>query len=245
MSQAVAAEVPSTPATTHINEFVTVPETTLPGGLVVPSFQVGKYPCSKSDDGLAIIVADRKPWHSINYHDSVAACQASEFNLITETQWLAIAYQISQQPENWTSGKVGEGDIFQGLYLGTVSEAQDGNCKSSNQLERVWHVLSNGERIFHFAGNLYSWVFDNVQGDAQGIITKEFAEDSPTVTTAPYPSRTHGIGYADVAGDDWSGRALVRGGYWSSGSNAGVFYVNRDRPSSHLGRVGFRVTKSL
>lgn len=29
------------------NLFVTVPETTLPGGLVVPAFQVGQYLCSK------------------------------------------------------------------------------------------------------------------------------------------------------------------------------------------------------
>jgi len=65
-------------------------------------------------------------------------------------------------------------------------------------------------------GNVYQWVFDNVQGDITGVIASDFAEDSPSITTAPYPSEEKGMGNYEVW--DWSGRALIRGGCWYSGS---------------------------
>jgi hypothetical protein len=227
-----------------LNEFVTVPETTLPNGLVVPSFQVGKYACSKSDSGSAIITADRKPWHSIRFFDAVEACKLSGLNLITETQYLAIAYQITQQDENWTGGKVGEGEVYRGLYKGNLNEAQDGHYESSEAIERRWHVLANGERMYDFSGNIFSWVFDDVQGDEKGVIAKPFSDDSITKTTCPYPSNTHGIGDTSV-GNDWSGVALLRGGFWVSRRGAGVFCVSYDWPHLAGVNVGFRCTKSL
>jgi len=240
--QTAVAESPAPAAI--LNEFVTVTETVLPGGTVVPSFQVGKYATSKSDDGLAIVTAGRKPWHSISHTESIEAARQAGFNLITETQYLAIAYQISQQDENLTGGKVGQGEIFRGLHRGSVYKAQDGLYESTNTNERRWHVLANGERVYDFSGNIYSWVFDDVQGDENGVINKPFAEDSPTKTTAPYPSDTHGVGDTWL-GEDWSGYALVRGGCWGSRGNAGVFCVDCDDPSRRRDIVGFRVTKSL
>jgi hypothetical protein len=226
------------------NEFVLVPETTLPNGTVVPSFMVGKYACSKSDSDTAIVVADRKPWANINFHNAKKACSEAGFNLITELQYLAIAYQITQQDINWTGGKVGEGEVFRGLHQDNVSAAQDGLYESDQPIERRWHKLANDEVVYDFSGNIYSWVFDDVQGDEKGVIAKPFADDSPTKTTAPYESRTHGMGDTYV-GTDWSGGALFRGGYWRSGDGAGVFNVGGGWPGGDYHYVGFRCTKSL
>ncbi len=226
------------------NEFVLVPETTLPNGLVVPAFMVGKYACSKSDLNTAIVVADRKPWANINFNDAKLACTDAGYNLITESQYLAIAYQITQQPENWTGGKVGEGEVFRGIHLGDVNEAQDGHYQSDKPIERRWHALANGEVVYDFSGNIYSWVFDDVQGDDKGVIAKPFKDDSPTKTTAPYETNSHGMGDTYV-GKDWSGTALVRGGCWLSLGIAGVFLVRNDFPQDVCIYVGFRCTKSL
>lgn len=230
---------------TDMNQFVTVPETTLPSGLVVPAFMVGKFHCSKSDEGIAVINPDNKPWNRINYHDARKACSDAGYALITESQYLAIAYQIVNQDDNWTGGKVGEGEVYRGLHEGTLSEAQNGYFESNETSERRWHVLANGERVYDFSGNISSWVFDDVQGDDKGVITKKFSKKSPTVTTAPYKSREHGIGDTGIGSGDWSGFALVRGGCWRSYDGAGVFFLGYVWPGGGGNYVGFRCTKSL
>lgn len=225
--------------------FITVPAVTLPNGVTVPSFQVGQYICAKGEDGKAIVSATAAPWVDINYADSRAACQTLGGNLITELQYLAIAHDIANVAANWTSGMIGEGKVFQGLHLDLddVDEPYAGDFVSPDPAERRWHMLSNGEKIFDFAGNAYSWVFDDVQGDENGLIAKAFTADSPSITTAPYPSMEKGMGWQPRAGTDWSSRALVRGGYWCSLEHAGVFYLDLDWPVGDDLGVGFRCTK--
>lgn len=225
------------------NLFVTVPAVTLPNGVTVPSFQVGQYFCSKNDDGLATVSATAAPWVEVNYHDAVAACKAANLNLITELQALAIAHDIVNQGANWTGGTVGEGKLKQGLRNDTVDEVQPASFVPADADEDRWLVLSNGSRICDASGHLFTWVFDDVQGDEQGLIAKAFAEDSPSVTTPPYPSMTKGMGWRPKAGTDWSGYALIRGGYWSSDGDAGAFGLDGGWPDRVSDYVGFRCTK--
>lgn len=225
--------------------FVVVPEVTLPNGVVVPSFKVGKYLSSRSAGEILQVTAEGAPWVEIDYADSIEACKAAGGTLITELQYLAIAHDIANQPSNWTGGKVGDSELYRGLHTGDVDEAQPGTFESSNLNERRWHVLSNGETVFDFSGNAYSWVFDDVQGDESGIVAKPFAKDSPSITTAPFPSMEKGVGWIPKAGSDRSGLALVRGGCWNSDGRAGVFVLYSDWPDGEDGYVGFRCTKSL
>jgi hypothetical protein len=221
--------------------FILVPEVTLPGGKVVPAFQVAQYISSRGPAGIAQSVADAMPWVNINYNEARKACAESGYELITETQALSIAYDISQQDINWTGGKVGDGKIFQGIHKGNVSKAQAGTYESSDAEERRWHQLSNGERIYDFAGNCYTWVFDDVQGGTDGL-TGKIAADSISVTTSPYPSQENGVGWYPEGGANWSGDALVRGGCWRSGSRAGVFSLGYGVPGGRDDRIGFRCT---
>lgn len=223
--------------------YITVPQVTLPDGTVVESFRATKFLSSQAAGGFAVSKEDGKPWVNINYDDARKACLLSGATLILESQALAIAYDISQQDINWTGGKVGSGSIYQGLHLGSVSEAQPATFEPEES-ERRWHQLSNGERIYDFAGNAYTWVFDNVQGDIDGKNSK-IAADSISLTTAPFPSQEKGMGYRPDGARDWSGYALIRGGYWCSESRAGVFYLLRDWPGSEGGGIGFRCTKGL
>lgn len=223
--------------------FITVPEVTLPGGLVVPSFQVMQYIASRGPAGIPQSVAAEMPWVEINYTDARKACAVAGYDILAETRALAIAYDISQQGINWTGGKVGEGKIFQGIHKDNVSEAQAGTYESDDAEERRWHQLSNGERIYDFSGNCFTWVFDDVQGDENGL-TGKIAADSISITTAPAKSQKNGVGWYPEGGANWSGFALIRGGYWGD-SSAGVFNLNYDYPGFRFDHVGFRCTKSL
>lgn len=223
--------------------FINVPDVTLPNGDIVPSFRVGQYAATRGADGKATVTADAAPWVQINFADAKQACAAAGYGLITETQWLAIAWDASQQDCNWTKGKVGEGKLFRGIRKGKVSEAQPGNVEPASAKERRWLTLSNGERICDFNGNVFQWVFDDVQGDEAGLIAKAFAADSPSLATAPYSSETKGMGWRPDAGANWSGYALVRGGCWLSESHAGAFRLSSDWPGNAYDGVGFRCTQ--
>lgn len=220
---------------------IDVPEKILPNGMVVPAFRVGQYLSSRDFDGKLSINAIDAPWVNINYRDAQKVCADSGFSLITETQWLAIAWDIVNQDINWTGGKVGKGRVYQGIHKGNVSEAQSGTYESADTEERRWHELSNGQRIFDFAGNAFSWVSDDVQGDADGLTTIIKA-DSPSLTTAPHPSMENGMGWRPDGKCDWSGDALVRGGCWRSNDAAGVFRLNDGWPGRELDYLGFRCT---
>jgi len=228
-----------------IDLFITVPETTLPCGTVVPSFMVGQYAASQSDDGKAIIVADQKPWVNINYHKALEACKAAGYSMITELQWLALAHNVVNVDANWTKGKVGEGKLFRGIRKSNVSSAQSGDFDPVDKKERRWLTLSNGEKICDINGNVFQWVFDDLHGDENGIINKRFEDSDPSLTTAPYPSLEKGMGWRPDGGRDWSGSALIRGGFWGSDDYAGVFYLNYGWPDYGSNNVGFRCTKSL
>lgn len=226
------------------NRFITVPEMTLPSGIVVPSFLYGQFACSKGADGKAVITEDGTPWVNISFEEAKAACADIGGQLVTETQELAIRLNTAQQDCNWTKGKVGEGKLFRGLRKGNVSSAQPGTFQSPDAKERRWLTLSNGEKVCDLNGNVFSWIFDDVQGNDKGLTTIIKA-DSPSLTTAPYPSQEKGMGWRPDGARDWSGYALLRGGYWSSNSGAGVFYLGCVRPESRGDYGGFRCTKSL
>ena len=135
-----------------VSEFITIPDTVLPSGLAVPSFKVGKYLSTRGENDTPLSIATAAPWVEINYHDAIAAADKAGLKLLRESQALAIAWLIYQQDANWTGGKVGEGQLFQGLHEGNVDEAQPGTYESDDANERRWHALPNGERIYDFAG---------------------------------------------------------------------------------------------
>lgn len=241
-----APAVAAAPTIATQDLFVKVPQTTLPNGRVVPAFEVGQYLCSKSADGRAVVTAEGTPWTDISYHDARRACADAGYALITESQALAIALQVAREPLNWTGGAVGNGDLHQGLRNDSVDEAQPGTFVPEEVDEtRGFFLPDRGPTVFDLAGNAFTWVFDDVQGDAEGLVAKPFAPGSPSITMAPYPSMKRGVGWYPKAGANWAGDALVRGGCWRSGSYAGVFYLGDGWPDGEDDSVGFRCTKPI
>lgn len=225
--------------------FIAVPATTLPCGIHVPAFAVARWLAARGPDGLVLLSETAAPWVRIGYHEARTACARSGVGLLTEVQALAIAHDLARQSANWSGGAVGVGCLFQGLHRGRFDGPQPACVVSPDPLERRWHMLSNGERIVDAAGNAFSWVFDDVQGDASGLVAHSFAPGSPTLATAPGAPMQHGLGWWPRAGRSWWGRALARGGSWSSQEGAGVFTVVDERPQAMRAYVGFRCTLQL
>lgn len=224
--------------------FITVPDVTLPGGIVVPSFRAGQFVCSKGEDGRLAVTATGMPWVNINYHEARAACAAAGYAQVTERQWLAVAIDAARQDCNWTGGRVGAGKLFRGLRKGSVSGPQPGDYTPADEKERRWLTLSNGERICDLNGNVWQWVFDDLQGDENGLTTIIEA-DSPSLAATPYPSMKKGMGWRPDGRRDWSGRALFRAGYWLSERDAGAFNLDSGWPGHRCDNVAVRCTKSL
>lgn len=223
--------------------FIPVPETCLPNGTIVPAFRVGQYVCTRGADGKAAVTAEGAPWVNINFEEAKAACVAAGYSLITELQWLALAWNASQQACNWNTGIVGSGRLAQGFRQGTSICAGAGDFVPEDPDEQRFLTLSNGELICDLNGNVFQWVLDDVQGDAAGLVADKIAADSPSLTTAPFPSMTKGMGWRPDGERDWSGRALFRGGCWSSESIAGAFHLDRGWPDYRGDGVGFRCTQ--
>lgn len=227
--------------------FATVPETTLPGGLVVPAFQVSKFLARAGENGSILLDGFGAPLVNVTYNQARELAAEAGYELIKESQALSLAYNLSQVGRNWISGTVGEGAMYQGLRLDIddFDEALSFAYMSTDATERREFFLSDGSVVFDAAGNCYTWVFDDVQGDEQGIVARAFAKDSPSITTAPHPSMAKGMGWYPDAGRDWSGYALLRGGDWSSDDNAGVFSLGYVWPGNANNGVGFRCTKPV
>ena len=229
--------------------FATLPETTLPGGLVVPAFQVSKFLARAGENGSILLDGFGAPLVNVTYHTARELAAAAGYELIKESQALSLAYNLSQVGRIWFCGSVGEGAMYQGLRLDIddFDEALSFGYVSADATERREFYLADDSVVFDAAGNCYTWVFDDVQGDEHGIVARAFAKDSPSITTAPHPSMEKGVGWYPDAGRDWSGYALIRGGCWCSDDRAGVFRLDFDWPGlayDYVG-VGFRCTKPV
>lgn len=222
--------------------FVSIPETTLPGGRVVPAFRVGRYVCTQGAAGKAAVTAEGTPWVNINFADAKLACAKASFALLTESQALAIAFRIAALDANWTGGKVGQGKLYQGLRKWSAKSAQPGTHTPKDDDEQRRFYVTGTDWISDAAGNVFSWIFDDIQGDKNGVVAKPFAKDSPSLQI-PYPGEDKGQGWGPRPGADWSGNALIRGGFWLSVSYAGAFYLNRGWPGYRRDYVGFRCTQ--
>lgn len=223
------------------SEYITVPGRTLANGIVVDSFEIMKYPAAQGEGGVPLSLPHLKPWTRLSFFEAGEVAEKSGLNRVKESQALALIADIIEQPENWTGGEVGKGRLYGGLHKNTVSEPQAGNYEPADPEERTWYVLSNGERIYHWSGNVWEWIEDDIHGDEKGLIARKFEKGDISLAW-PYPPEKKGIGWYPKNGD-WSGGALIRGGDWCSESYAGPARVRDGWPDYRDGDVGVRFTK--
>jgi len=203
-------------------------------------FCVAKYEM-KDVGGVATSQASGTPWVYISRNQARTQCEnlGPRYSLITNAQWQTIARNIEQVAENWQTGVVGDETLNKGNNNGSKAlEASDNdddacfgmglNCSSGWNVKRRTHVLSNGEVIWDFAGNVREWVYDDyVNLQLESDISEawnDFSSLSETNRRILGPSEG-GWDYAKGIGKIFGGKggAIARGGHWGDKERAGLY----------------------
>ncbi|HXH31335.1 MAG TPA: fibronectin type III domain-containing protein, partial [Bacteriovoracaceae bacterium] len=125
-------------------------------------------------NAVATSQATSTPWISISQTNAKTACTnlGTGYDLISNPEWMTIAYNIEATASNWAGGVVGTGALFRGhsdngpasgltvsdttdLYNGTGNTAAQ--AMGSGKEQRRTFTLSNGEVIWDLAGNIFEW----------------------------------------------------------------------------------------
>lgn len=236
------------------NGFIKVPDSSYN-----KSFCVSKYESSLSA-GKAVSSTSGVPASLRSLSAAKAACEANglRYKLITNLQWQSIARNIESVSKNWSSGKVGfgalslghsdgapEGPLVPGADTNGCFGLNNDDCSPSDwSFQKRTHLLSNGETIWDFAGNLQEWVADVADLDLSELegSTLEIQEIDDTEFKKAYGpnsanenldlSLAGGFGVISVDSmiDDYA-VGIVRGGGFNSEIESGVFSIRANVPA--------------
>ncbi len=225
--------------------------------LGVNTFCVAKYEM-KNVGGVATSQAASTPWVSINQINSKSACTSlgSNYDLISNPEWMTIAHEIEKTASNWSGNAVGVGVLNRGhsdnspttaLAVTNTNDSYNGTGNNSGQgvgsgrEQKRTHTLSNTEVIWDFAGNIAEWVDWNIGGSATPGPTTctggwvQFPNVScGELSAADYmplnPSGVSANNYNSNYGLGQffgaTGSGPLRGGFMSSTTNSGVFTLS-------------------
>jgi hypothetical protein len=249
------------------SNFVLVPGNTT---FSTEDFCVAKFH-TKNSAGTAVVTAAGAPWDGLDATTAQAKCEAmteagftGTFSLISNPEWMTIARNAEAVTDNWSSGVVGTGWFVRGHSDGTpnnslavTDESDPYNGTGNNAMEAAgsgWQErrtlkLSNGNIVWDFSGNVWSWVdwdssdtgFTLGPTDATNAV-KELNVLEGSVSALDLQSAG---GYLSSQGlGQWhggNGGAAMRGGRWANTLLAGVYSLYLDEPSSHTStHLGFR-----
>jgi formylglycine-generating enzyme required for sulfatase activity len=128
---------------------------------------------------------------------------------------------------------------------------------AANKAQLRTHVLSNGEVIWDFSGNVYDWtdkisICDEHPYELTASTTSQWMEYTDSINYKGFSylrpaddgwSATNGIGriYTDIGDTASATRAFKRGGTWYNTSYAGVFSLDLNiAPTTTYTNIGFR-----
>lgn len=171
---------------------------------------------SKSDD---------EPWRFVTRDQALQLCARAGKRLPTNAEWYALALSAPQKESvcNTTGGNLAKGGSFQ-------------ECKTS-------------DAVYDLVGNVWEWVRDDVaSGTYQGVPLAETGyvaqvnSDGMAVISSTTPQSVFGNDYFWTQSEGVFG--IIRGGYYGSGDDAGLYAVHADTPpTSATAGIGFRCVK--
>lgn len=231
----------------------------------VTSFCVAKYEMKNDGYGTPVSVATSTPWVSIDRNAARAKCQSlgGSYDLISNNHWQTIARNIAGVASNWDSGIVATGQVNWGHTDGAPSSAlaavtsDNDPCNGTGETcsSSVWnaqrrtHILSNGNVIWDFGGNVYEWVTNDqsvaystnyfvssmTSGDNEQI---RYGAETSTICPARWSTPYCGFGSARIG---FNAGGSARGGYWAMGEQAGIFTTTMEAAPSFSDVIaGFR-----
>ena len=184
-------------------------------------------------DCRPVSASDGVPWRYVARHQAEALCSSAGKRLPTPEEWYRAA-------------------------LGTPSyhdAAEEPVCNLDGTGPRPAEGLPecrSSAGASNMTGNVWEWVSGDVSGGEwngrmlpeSGYVVSVDGAGLP-LETAPDPERSYGNTYAHTKdGDRVSG--VLRGGWWGSGTDGGVYAINTTVAPSFAGRaIGFRCARSL
>lgn len=214
------------------------------------------------------------PWTQISQTDAKLECASlgENYHLITNSEWMTIAHNIENVNSNWSSGIVNSGTLNRGHsdnnpanVCDSVLENVDTNCSTSGgsgwNTQKRTHTLSNGEILWDFSGNVWSWsdwqvtfankAYSSGSCDPKAAVVTfcEWTEIDIYPNDIMKPSTwqaanstlksTHGIGLYTAGTAEPGG--VHRGGDFGGISSPGIFALSLFLiPSTVAANVGFR-----
>lgn len=209
-------------------------------------FWVQKYE-AKNVSSLPTSQPAGSPWTSITQTGAKNRCEAlgAGYHLLTMPEAQTISRNIENNAWNWTGGAVGSGGLWRGHTDGdpnasqvadTTGDPDDdpyvGTGNTTPSIERRVHQLSSGQYLWDWSGNLFEWVdMTCTAGAGSGYwYSSAWVEWSDTnlsdyekVRAGPAGAYTSTHNTGKYYGCTSTGNAVLRGGYWANGANAGVF----------------------
>jgi hypothetical protein len=233
-------------------------------------FCVMKY-TAQQNGTLPLSAPEGAPWTNITQADATAACSSlgPNYRLISNTQWQTIARNVENVAYNWSSGTAGVGVIAKGhsdndppkkleasadfaAYFGTGNSSND--TPGAGWEQRRTLMLSNGEVLWDFSGNVRHWMSDplpslGLTSDYTGgwgwvelSDTTKFPASgiNRSILGSARPlNSAHAIGQIYMANASY----LVRGGSFWEMDKVGPYSTSSYNPAGD--HVGFRCVSKL
>ena len=176
------------------------------------------------------------PWRNINRDQAELLCSRSGKRLPKNDEWYKASLGTVDKNEKWSKRDCNVNNVGSGRPDPT------GSGKAC--------VSDSG--AYDMIGNVWEWVSETVyDGKLKGVIlpSEGYVKD---ISDNGIASKTDKNTFSPEFFNDyfWINKvgvsAIFRGGYWASGSDAGLYAVNITIPASFTGgAVGFRCVKDL
>lgn len=179
---------------------------------------------ANTKDCVAVSVQGATPWNYVSLSQAQRMCSEAGKRLPTSDEWYHIA-------------------------LGTSPEACVIHANVAGKAGTEACVSTSG--VYDAVGNVWEWVDENVVGDSfdgrtlptEGYVASVDA-GGVAITSDEQADELYGKDYFWSKKDGVSG--MIRGGYYGSGQDAGLFTVNASVPTSFATQgVGFRCVRDI
>lgn len=206
--------------------------------------------------------ATGSPWTNISLSNAKAACTAigTDYDLISNPEWIAIARNAEAVNGNWSTGTAGSGLMPRGhsdnnpASALTLSNTGDDYSDTLDNAGSAWEqkrkiTLSNGAVIWDLSGNVSEWTDWRIASGLQNGPTNCSAATQELSAVAcaglaandylpsnSFLNSTNGVGRF-IGG---ASGAVVRGGHFNDSDISGLYSINLGMTAAAHTNVGFR-----
>ena len=211
--------------------------------LLVNDFCVMVYEARNIANIVTSTANGTAPWGSIRLSDAQSNCSSLGvgYHLLRDREWVAIANNAASVAANWNTSVIGAGSLYIGNIGVNSSVSYDGDDPdnfTSNSTARL--ILSNGQSIWHFSGNVWEWTDGTLFENKTGIGSN--GGDSDGITGGQMPTNgtmlsVEWIEYAQITNYNFLNYSRIPSLSWGSSQGIGKILLSPGLASNSSGYV--------